>query len=274
MELDPEIRGYYDRAREADRLRSGPFQLEFERTKELLAERLPKPPATVLDVGGGPGAYALWLAGLGYEVHLIDPVPRLVAEAQRRSEEADHGIESCSVGDARQLIWDDESIDVVLELGPLYHLIVRDDRLGALCEAFRVLKPGGMVFAAAISRFASALDGLARDLLADPAFQSMVEADLKEGIHRNETGRLEYFTTAKFHRADELELEISEAGFSNVVVLGVEGPGWMLPDFEQRWQDPHRRDDLLATARRLESEPSIQGVSAHLLAVGAKEDRR
>ena len=103
MELSPEIGGYYEQAPEAERLRTGPFQLEFERTKELLAERLPKPPATILDVGGGPGTYALWLAELGYEVHLVDPVYRLVAQAQRRSDEAAHRIESCSVGDASEL---------------------------------------------------------------------------------------------------------------------------------------------------------------------------
>ncbi|MGH7600197.1 MAG: methyltransferase domain-containing protein [bacterium] len=260
----------YEEAPEVERLRTGPFQLEFERTKELLAERLPQPPATILDVGGGPGAYALWLAELGYEVHLIDPVHRLVAQAQGLSDVLAHRIESCSVGDARELKWDDRSVDIILELGPLYHLIHQKDRLQALRESFRVLRPGGKVFVAAISRFASALDGLCRDLLADQTFQSIVKADLEDGIHRNETGRLEYFTTAKFHRPDELKAEVVEAGFTEVDVLGIEGPGWILPDFEDRWRDPRRRLDLLAIARRLEREPSIQGVSAHLLAVGEK----
>jgi ubiquinone/menaquinone biosynthesis C-methylase UbiE len=270
MDLSPEIRGYYEQAPEAERLATGAFRLEFERTKEILAERLPKLPATILDVGGGPGTYALWLAGLGYEVHLIDPVEHLVAQAQRRSDEAGRRIESCSVGDARELKWKDAMVDAVLELGPLYHLIHREDRLQALRESFRVLKPGGKVFVAAISRFASALDGLSRDLLADQKFREIVRADLDEGIHRNETGNLEYFTTAKFHRPDELEAEVAEAGFTQASVLGVEGPAWMLPDFEDRWRDPRRRLDLLAIARRLESEPSIQGVSPHLLAVGEK----
>jgi len=132
------------------------------------------------------------------------------------------------------------------------------------------LKPGGNVFVAAISRFASALDGLTRDLLADQAFQSIVTADLEEGIHRNETGRLEYFTTAKFHRPDELKAEVVAAGFAKVEVFGIEGPGWILPDFESRWRDPRWQQDLLMIARRLEHEPSVQGVSAHLLAVGEK----
>jgi len=270
VELSPEIRAYYEEAPEAERLGTGPFQLEFERTKEILAERLPGSPAVVLDVGGGPGTYALWLAQLGYEVHLIDPVARLVTQAQQRSDEAVRHIASCSVGDARELKSDGSSVDAILELGPLYHLIHHKDRLQALKESFRVLKPGGNVFVAAISRFASILDGVSRDLLKDERFQRIVNADLDEGIHRNETGRLEYFTTAKFHRPEELQSEIVDAGFREVEVLGIEGPAWMLPDFEERWRDERRRLDLLALARCTAHEPSMRGASAHLLGVGRK----
>jgi ubiquinone/menaquinone biosynthesis C-methylase UbiE len=270
MELNSEIRAYYEKAPESERLNTGPFQLEFERTKVLIRERLPKPPATLLDVGGGPGAYAVWLAGLGYDVHLIDPVQHLVSQAQRRSDTARRPVASCTVGDARELKWRDASVDAVLELGPIYHLIHRADRLRALQEALRVLKPGGMVFVAAISLFASILDGLARDFLQDESFRSGVERDLREGIHRNETERLEYFTTAKFHRPDAFKAEVEEAGFANVSVLGIEGPGWMLSDFDRRWADPAGRMDLMMVAQRVEAEESMQGVSPHLLAVGQK----
>jgi ubiquinone/menaquinone biosynthesis C-methylase UbiE len=270
MELGPEIRRYYEEAPEVERLQTGPSQLEFERTKQLLRERLPMPPAIVLDVGGGPGAYALWLAEIGYEVHLVDPVSHLVAQAQQRSAGSARPIASCSVGDARELKWDDSSVDAVLELGPLYHLIHENERLQALRESLRVLKRDAKVFVAGISRFASTLDGLSRDLLADAMFQNIFRKDLEEGIHRNETERLEYFTTSKFHRPEELKAEVLQAGFVEVEVLGIEGPGWILPDFEKRWQDPRQQHDLLEIATRLEREPSIQGVSAHLLAVGRK----
>jgi SAM-dependent methyltransferase len=269
-ELKPEVRAYYDAAEEADRLQSGPSQLEFARTQDILRRSLPPPPATVLDVGGGPGGYALWLAGLGYEVHLIDPVPRHVTQARARSERAAQPIASSAEGDARALPWAAGSVDAVLLLGPLYHLTDRAERLGSLREARRVLVPGGPLFAAGISRFASVLDGLARDLFADPAFWRIVEQDLRGGVHRNPTGRLDYFTTAQFHRPEELGEEVSEAGFDEVQVIGLEGPGWVLPDFAERWGDPRRRDDLLRAARALEDEPALRGVSAHLLAVARK----
>jgi SAM-dependent methyltransferase len=271
MEFRPEIRTYYELAPEHERLGTGPSQLEFERTKELLRSRLPKPPATVLDVGGGPGVYGFWLAELGYDVHLIDPVANLVAHAQALNETAAHSLQSCRIGDARSLDWKSDSVEAILELGPLYHLIEREERLQALREASRVLIPGGCLFAAGISWFASALDGLSRDLFADETFRKIVTRDLADGIHRNDTGQLDYFTTAKFHRPEELRAEFVEAGLVDVEVLGIEGPGWLFPDFKERWKDPRRRHDLLMVARAFERESSVQGVSAHLLAAGRKK---
>jgi len=268
--FDPVITDYYDRAPEEVRLEQGAFQLEEARTRELIQRFAPPPPGTVVDVGGAAGAYALWLAGAGYAVHLLDPVPRLVAEAQRRSAGAERPLVSCRVGDARALDVPAETADVLLLLGPLYHLTDARDRARSLQEAARVLKPGGRLFAAAISRWASALDGLARDLLQDPRFALIVEQDLRDGQHRNPTERLDYFTTAYFHRPEELTAEVLAAGLVLDGVYGLEGPGWILPDVAERMADAHRRAALLRVARMLETEPSVLGSSAHLLAVAQR----
>jgi SAM-dependent methyltransferase len=266
-DLDPTIADYYHRAPEEHRLEQGPFLLEEARTRELIERHARRPPATVLDVGGAAGAYAIWLADAGYVVHLVDPVPRLVAEAERRSAARPRPLASCRVGEARSLDFPAQSADMLLLLGPLYHLTEAADRARALSEARRVLKPGGQLFAAGISRWASALDGLARDLFQDPRFAAIVERDLREGQHRNPTERLDYFTTAYFHRPDELRAEVLGAGLILDGLYGVEGPGWLLPDVTARLADPRRRADLLQVARLLESEPSVLGVSAHLLVV-------
>ncbi|MCI0457841.1 MAG: methyltransferase domain-containing protein, partial [Gemmataceae bacterium] len=242
-EFPKEITRYYQEVAEEGRLVAGPGQLEFARTKEVVLRYLPHPPATILDVGGASGAYALWLAEGGYQVHLIDPVPRLVDEARRRSEASRNRICTCQVGDARDLAFNDGVADGVLLLGPLYHLTVAAERLRALREVYRVLRPGGVLFAAAISRYASALDGVARDLLADPSFAAIVQQDLENGQHRNETDNWDYFTTAYFHRPDELEAEVVAGGFKCRAVLGLEGPGWILSDFAERWGDTRRRED-------------------------------
>jgi len=264
-----EVLDYYDRFPEESRLASGPFKLEFERTKDMLTRFLPPAPARVIDVGGAAGTYSAWLTERGYDVHLIDATPRLVVEAHQRNATLRKPIASISLGDARSLPEPDRSAAVVIIMGPLYHLPSSGDRLTALREAHRVLTPGGTVVTAAISRYASALDGLARKVL-DPAFLRIRDQDLIDGQHRNPTDTLNYFTTAYFHRPEDLRAELEEAGFSAVEVMGVEGVAWMFADFESRWADEALRQDILNVARAVEAEPSIVGVSAHLLGIGRK----
>jgi SAM-dependent methyltransferase len=269
-EFDPVISDYYERAPEEVRLKQGPFQLEEVRTRELIQRFALPPPGVVLDIGGAAGAYALWLAEAGYSVHLLDRVPRLVAEARRRSAAAARSLLSCRVVDARALDVPAETADAVLLLGPLYHLTDPGDRARALQEAARVLKPGGRLFAGAISRWASAFDGLARDLMPDPRFARIVEQDLRNGQHRNPTERLDYFTTAYFHHPEELAAEVLATGLALEGVYGLEGPGWILPDVAERMAHAERRETLLRVARMLETEPLVVGSSAHFLAVAQR----
>jgi SAM-dependent methyltransferase len=268
--FDPAITDYYERAPEEARLTQGAFQLEEVRTRELIRRFALPPPGVVVDIGGAAGPYALWLAEAGYSVHLLDRVPRLVAEAQRRSAAAARPLLSCRVVDARALDLPAETADVVLLLGPLYHLTDPADRARALQEAARVLKPGGRLFAAAISRWASAFDGLARDLIPDPRFARIVEQDLRNGQHRNPTDRLDYFTTAYFHHPEELAAEVRATGLALEGVYGLEGPGWILPDVAERMAHAERRETLLRVARMLETEPLVVGSSAHFLAVAQR----
>jgi SAM-dependent methyltransferase len=261
--IDDEIRAHYELGVERDRLALGYSRIEFARTKELLARRLPPPPARVLDVGGGPGAYAAWLADAGYEVRLVDPVPLHLEQARRRAQ----GRFEVAEGDARRLEDADGSYDVVLLLGPLYHLTARADRLRALAEARRVLRRGGVLAAAAISRFASLLDTFLSGHLREPEVWAIVERDLADGQHRSPPDRPALFTTAYFHRPEELRAEVEEAGFALDGVYGVEGPGWLRGEL---LDDELVREDVLRVARALEQEPSTIGASAHLLALARR----
>jgi SAM-dependent methyltransferase len=261
---------YYARAPEETRLERGRYVLEKARTQELILRHIPPAPATVLDVGGAAGAYAFWLADLGYTVHLVDLAPRLVGEAQRLNEGRQPALVSCAVGDARSLVFGDAAVDAVLLLGPLYHLTERAERQVALREALRVLRPGGWLFASAISRWASLLVAMSLNLFRDPVLAKIVERDVREGQHRNPSDRLPLFTTAYFHKPEELGEEIGAAGFEVQGVLGLEGPGGLMPDVDDRVKDSARREELLEVARAVESEPSMLGVSDHLLAVARK----
>jgi SAM-dependent methyltransferase len=264
-QFDPAILRYYEDGREANRLeddtRSG--LLERERTKELLLRTLPPAPARILDVGGGPGVYAQWLADLGYEVHLIDPIPLHVEQAS-----ADRRV-TAEIGDARHLDVADATFDVVLVLGPLYHLIDRAERLDALREAFRVLRPGGHLYAAAIARGAALLDLLIRhDRLDDAALLEVVAEGIRSGVHRG--ANVGAFTTAFFHLPSQLRSEVEEAGFDAVEILGIEGPGFLVSDQAERLADPVRRTTLLTAARLVEDQPEMLGVLGHLLATGTR----
>lgn len=266
-----EIVGYYSDADEASRLRSGWFQLERARTQELILRHLPAAPATIIDAGGGAGAYACWLAVRGYHVHLLDPVPKHVEQARAASaRQPEFPLASAEVGDARALPHADSTADAVLLLGPLYHLVEREDRLACLREAHRVLRPGGLVWGAAISRFASLFDSLAHGFFDDPVFAPILDRDLEDGQHRNSTGNPLYFTDAYFHRACELSQDLLAARFQMVTLAAIEGPGWLARDFERMWNDPQQRERLLAVVRQVESEPSVIGASSHLMAIGRK----
>ena len=269
--LPREIVEHYHNTDEAQRLSIGSGQLELARTQELVERYIPPAPAVIVDVGGGPGAYACWLARLGYEVHLIDAVALHVEQARQASQnQPAHPVASLAAGDARQLDRPDASADAVLMFGPLYHLTDRVDRVRALGEAHRILRPGGLVLAAAISRFASLLDGLVQRFLDDPEFVRIVQRDLTDGQHRNTTGRPLYFTTAFFHRPEELRAEIEESGLVCERTIPIEGAAWLLQDFSERWRDPDQRERMLAAIRWLENEPSVLGVSAHIMVVARK----
>lgn len=267
---DPNVRRHYDQVDEDSRLQQGWGPLELARTQELILRAIKPVPAVVLDVGGGSGVYSAWLASLGYEVRLLDQVPKHIEQARDRSARQERPIASMRVGDARHLEENDSSVDVVLLLGPLYHLTERTDRITCLQEAFRVLRPGGLVFAAAISHFASLFDSLRNGFFEDPLFAAILDRDLAEGQHRNDTGNPQYFTTAFFHRPGELSRELIAAGFRVEEVAAIEGPGWLAKDFDNLWTDQALRARLLESIRKVEHEPSILGSSAHIMAVGRK----
>jgi ubiquinone/menaquinone biosynthesis C-methylase UbiE len=259
------IAEYYDRGDERERLSRSPGgPLEFLRTQALLARYLPAPPAAVVDVGGGAGIHAIPLAERGYEVHLIDPVPLHVEQA------SGHGLASVATGDARRLPFENARFDAALLLGPLYHLQERADRVAALAEARRVVRPGGVVLAAAISRYASTIDGIAKRYLDEEGFEPIVEQDVADGRHVNPDGNPRWFTTAYFHLPEELPGEVEDAGLMSEGVLAVEGPVWTPRELHDQLADPVLRERILRAVERIERAPSLLGASAHLLAVGRR----
>uniref|UniRef100_A0AAU2JZG8 Class I SAM-dependent methyltransferase n=1 Tax=Streptomyces sp. NBC_00049 TaxID=2903617 RepID=A0AAU2JZG8_9ACTN len=262
--FDTRIADFYTEYDEASRLQStATGRLEFQRTRDLLRQYLPPPPARVLDVGGGPGAHAGRLVRDGYEVLLVDPVPQHVAQARAQ-------VPGCSaeLGDARHLALPSHGFDAVLLLGPLYHLATRTDRLRALSEARRVTKPGGPVAAAGISRHSLMQDytvsaGLTPELLAGE-----VAEVVRTGSYDGSRG----FTVAHFHTAAELTQEAVDSGLTAVRTHGIEGPGWAYVVAAGRCAGQEVAGaflaDAVATARLADEQGVFTDASAHILVAG------
>ncbi|WP_018811670.1 class I SAM-dependent methyltransferase [Salinispora pacifica] len=265
--LKPEIMEYYQRGGERDRLAAGPGRLEFLRTWDVLSRVLPGVPAAVLDVGGATGVYAAPLAQAGYHVRVVDPVPEHVAEAAARP-----GV-TAVLGDARALPVADRSMDTVLLLGPLYHLPERADRVAVWREAARVVRAGGVVVGATISRFASLFDGFVKGYFTDARFRPMVERTLADGVHRNIDDTQRWFTSAYFHHPDELAGEATEAGLVVRRRVSVEGPlGMTGARLAEILASPDLTGLLLEMMRSVEDEPSLLGASGHVLTIAVRSD--
>lgn len=243
---------------EEHRLTRAPHtRVEGIRTRELITPHLVQRPMDVLDVGGGAGAYAGWLAGLGHRVHVVDPVPRHVAAAA-----ALPGV-SAEVGDARALAAGDATYDLVLVLGPLYHLESRADRVQALCEAVRVARPGASVLAAAIGRY-NVVNEYVLNAAFDQRYQQLLGHLVDTGENLDDRG----FPMRRSHTWDELRDEALEAGLGEVEVYGVEGPaGWSLDLVRDELVEEAVAQAVVA-ARMLQTDRRVIDLSPHLLVAG------
>jgi len=272
MEMDPApgwAMDYYSGGQEQERLATPPGRLELERTQELLLRHLPVTPSRVADIGAGPGVYSLWLARAGHEVVARDLVPLHIEQLRRDA--AQQGLDiDAAVADARDLDLPDASCDAALLLGPLYHLTDRVGRLACLREAARIVRPGGVVAATVISRWALLMDAVLLHRIGegDHTFPAVLDAAMNTGVMAPlSPGGFSGFC----HRPEELRAEAGEAGLREVSLVPVEGPGAYLADLGERWESPAAREAVLDVARRLEDVPEMLGIGGHLLLVAAKE---
>ena len=195
---------------------------EFAVTLRALAEHLPSPPAHILDCGGGPGRYAIALAQQGYDVTLFDLSPDLLSLASRRCADAGVTLSAFDQGTATDLArYPDATFDTVLLMGPLYHILDAGERRRALAEAYRVVKPGGAIFAAFIARYAAHIDAIAGypdHPPVDPDYGQIAATGL---LPPRPDGAISF--TAYFAHPHEIETLCRSPGFEVIATLGVEG---------------------------------------------------
>ena len=273
-----EIYNFYNNGAEIGRLERGLGIVEFHRTKEILSRYIDKG-EVVYDIGGGIGMYAAWLAKKGNEVHLIELAENAVEYAKANM------MQDCrfvaETGNALQVNRPDESADVVLLMGPLYHLRDREVRLQALREAFRVLKKGGLLVAAGISKFSSMTWALSVygekknenlvEFLDDPVFFNMIKSEMTTGDHIRPKEYPKFIAEAYFTTSEEMKSEIAEVGFAVEKAIAVEGCIWFTLHLQEKWEDEAIRERLLDLVRMTETEPEMMGMSPHFLVVARKK---
>lgn len=268
MANDPlaDMARHYATGTEVGRLQRPRGKFEFLRQCEIVMRALPEPPGRVADIGGGPGAYARWLASLGYRVMLRDNTPLHLDQA--RTATAGHDVD-IAFAEAQRLDLGDASVDALLLFGPLYHLVTREERAQALREAFRVLRPGGPLFAVAISRWAATLDGgyVKRLYLQFPQFWSALN-DLECSGYAPPLFEGDF--TGYFHTPEQLITELRSAGFVIEDVVGVEGLSFALTDLDERCDNAADFEALFSLARRIERVPELPGLGPHLLATARR----
>jgi hypothetical protein len=208
---------------------------------------------------------------MGHEVHLIDPVPLHVDEAKKQSQQSNRPLSSINLGEARGLEFEDNYFDIVLLFGPLYHLIQKKERIAALLESKRVTRKGGMMFCAVISRFAFLFDVFFNGIMEvnDKSINS-IERHINSGQIRSSNESPGSFTTAYAHQPDELKEEIVAAGLNLERLIAIDGFAWFLTNFEQKWQNDEYKNPLLKISQSIESNESVLGISAHIMAVVTK----
>lgn len=279
--IDTTVLAGYNAGIERDRLRTGVGRIEFARTKEILLEKLPKPPAVIYDIGGAYGEYAWWLASLGYEVHLFD----LSETNIKMSEElaaAYPGVHlsAAEVCDARSVPRPDKSAAAVLFMGPLYSITEYEERILAIKESRRLLKDDGILFSGAITPFSVLVARLAvyheddtkkRRELDDPAVLSIIERALEDGCYINPERKIANgLGSSHLHTAKALREELACGGFTTDSVHGVMGGAWLAPNLEMLLDHEETRETLMKTVRMLDTHEEIIGLSGHLLAVSKK----
>lgn len=280
--IDTTVLARYNNGIERNRLRTGMGILEFERTKEILLESLPKPPAVIYDIGGGYGEYAWWLSALGYEVHLFDlSETNIEMSIELAPEYPGAFLHSAEVCDARSIPRSAKSADAILFMGPLYSITEYEERMLALAECRRLLKDNGTLYSGALTPYGLLVARLSvyRDEtkvksheLDSPAVLAMIERTLYDGCYINPEGKsAKGLGSSHMHTAKSLRLELSSGGFTTENLFGLMGGAWLAPNLEELVKYNATKEVLLKTIRMLDNHEEIIGLSGHLLAVSRKE---
>jgi 2-polyprenyl-3-methyl-5-hydroxy-6-metoxy-1,4-benzoquinol methylase len=256
------IQQFYQSYDEDSRLVKDDYhRVEFITTLYFLDDYI-KPGLKIIDVGAGTGRYAFYLAKQNCAVTALDIVPKHVASMQEQAKQQSLNLDIFQ-GDARDLSqFPDAQFDMVLCMGPLYHLKTAAGRIKALCECLRILKPGGIIAAAYCNRYAAhLLEILDADKPLDTEFLDKI---IRKGLKPGDKSDSFYFSYPA-----EIEQMMSGSGVVKEKNIGTDGMTYLLGKRNKKLNEAEFNYWFDYHLQTCENE-TLLGYSLHGLYIGRK----
>ncbi len=271
------IKNYYKHFDEKNRLQNdNSGKLEFLMTMSILEKNLPVlsdgAQVSVLDLGGGAGVYSFPLAKKGYKVTLADLSETLLEQARKQKEEDKvKNLISCDQVNATDLsCYKDNSFDVVLLFGPLYHLTEMDEREKCVSEIKRVLKSGGKVFASFIPHLSGSIALVQRFCWSpDQVDINTLEECFDSGKFKNLSDN--GFQEGYYPTSEEIENLFAANGFDELLVRSIRGFGYEKEDVIYKFKNKNVFAKLLELIDSTAEDKSIIEMCGHAMYVGVKK---
>ena len=271
------VKNYYKHFDEKNRLRNdNSGKLEFLMTMRILEKNLPAlddgAEISVLDLGGGAGVYSFPLAKKGYKVTLADLSETLLEQAKKQKEEDKvENLIACDQVNATDLSsYKDNSFDVVLLFGPLYHLTEKDEREKCVSEIRRVLKTGGKVFASFIPHLSGSIALVQRFCWSpDQVDINTLEECFESGKFKNLSSN--GFQEGYYPTSEEIENLFVANGFEKQLLRSIRGFGYEKEDVIFKFKNKNVFSKILELIDSTAGDKSILEMCGHAMYVGVKK---
>ncbi len=260
--MSDRIVDYYVESYNEDRRHTDPFGIIQEiRTKQLLERFITQPQMNILDIGGATGIYSFFLADLGHNVTLLDIAPNHIKIAKSKNFIVNNKLKNIILADALKYETE-ETFDIIIMHGPLYHIQSREKRIDLLSKANKFLKKKGILLGFAINRYAGYFYGVHSGHILNDAYKKIVIEELESGIRIKEPGWY-------FHKYRELIEEFEDSNFHVQEIKSVSSQLWMLPNINDLLSDEDKLNDIIQLANHMEDELEV---GQDLLCMGIKNE--
>lgn len=256
----------YENYKEENRLTTNNARrIEFITTTKILGEHI-KSNSKILDCAAGTGIYAFWLADKGHDVTATDITPRHIDIINKKLAVTNYFMETAVLDATDMSVFDDETFDVVLNMGPFYHLITEEKREKCLSECLRVLKKGGILVTAYIPRFyVFQYVAMSDEKYLD---KMLAEQLVETGVLKHDDEKC-FWTDSYYSSKEEMERIYITHNIKIIDHFAQDGIAPLLSRKVDSWNEPQFRIwcDYHYTICR---EQSILGLSNHVVIIGRK----